>query len=134
MGGKRRAQMGDLKEGRSVILDGEPCEVTQYQTSSPGKHGSTKVRISAVGIFDGKKRSISKPKDSNIEVPILDKKTGQIISMSGDNLQIMDMETYETFDAAMENVNEEIRDELEEEMEVNYIEALGRRRIESIDS
>lgn len=133
MGGKRRAQMGDLKEGRSIIIDDEPCEVIDYQTSSPGKHGSTKVRISAVGIFDGKKRTMTKPKDSNIEVPVLDNKTGQVISMTENSVQLMDMESYETLDVVMENVNEDIRDDIDEGIEVKYVETLGRVRVESID-
>lgn len=88
-----------LRKGRFVVIDGHPCKITNIQTSAPGKHGHAKARVDAVSIFDGSKHGFVKPSDARVEVPIVDKRKAQILSISGSTLQLMDSETYETFDA-----------------------------------
>ena len=130
MGDKTKIQVGRLKVGRYVIIDDEPCRIVNISISSPGKHGSAKARIDAVGIFDGRTRSIVKPTSTEIDVPIIDKRTAQIIAMTPDTVQIMDMETYETFDVPLESgVDDAVRDKLTEGINVEYWETLGRIRI-----
>ena len=90
-----------LKPGHYVMIEDEPCKVLSISLSKPGKHGSTKARVDAVGIFDNKKRNLLKPADSAIQVPIIEKKKAQVISVSGDFVQLMDMEEYNTFDATI---------------------------------
>jgi len=107
----------DAKPGSYVVIDGEPCKVVSYTKSKPGKHGAAKVRIEAVGLFDGKKRVVLKPADAEIGVPIIEKKKAQVISVSGDITQLMDMETYETFEAS---VPEEFKGKLDSGREVLY--------------
>jgi len=54
--------LGSLKIGSYILLPvsdqptGDPCRITEYDTSKPGKHGAAKARIVGVGIFDGQKR------------------------------------------------------------------------------
>ncbi|AIF68770.1 translation initiation factor 5A [Palaeococcus pacificus DY20341] len=130
MGDKTKIQVSKLKPGRYVLIDDEPCRIANITVSSPGKHGSAKARITAVGIFDGKARSIVKPTSAEIDVPIIDKRTGQIISMTPDTVQIMDMETYEIFDVPRATgVDDEIKDKLTEGINVEYWETLGRIKI-----
>ena len=90
--------VGSLKKGSSVVIDGAACRVTNLAISRPGKHGHAKVRLEAVGIVDGKKRQVVMPGHDNIEIPIIDKRTAQVLSVTGDHANVMDMETYETFD------------------------------------
>lgn len=87
-----------LKKGSTIVIEGEACKVMDTQTSRPGKHGHAKVRIQAVGLLDGKKRDIVMPGHDHIDVPIIDKKNAQVLSMSGNTANVMDTETYETFD------------------------------------
>lgn len=130
MGDKTRAVVGKLKVGRYIIIDGEPCRIVNISISSPGKHGSAKARIDAVGIFDKKTRSIVKPTSAEVDVPIIDKRTGQIIAITPDTVQLMDMETYEIFDVPIESgVADEIRDKITEGINVEYWETLGRIKI-----
>ena len=86
-------ELKTVKVGKYIVLDGEASKVTSLTTSSPGKHGAAKARLEAVGIFDGQKRSLVKPVDTKVEVPILDKRIGQILAIMGDQVQIMDLET-----------------------------------------
>ncbi len=123
---KKRTELRNLKEGDYIIIDGEPNEIKKLQTSSPGKHGSAKAKISAEGIFDDKHRNISGPVDTKVEVPIVKRKDGQVLSKSGDNVQLMDMESYETFEVIVEGDRLE---EIKEGEEIKYMEALGKKKI-----
>ncbi|MBU3941615.1 MAG: translation initiation factor IF-5A [Nanoarchaeota archaeon] len=87
-----------VQEGRYIILDEIPCRVTSIQISRPGKHGHAKVRITAIGIIDGKKRETVMPGHDMLQTPVIDKKTAQVLSVHGDMANVMDAETYETFD------------------------------------
>ena len=115
-----------LKVGKYIVLGGEASKITSYTTSSPGKHGAAKARIEAVGIFDNQKRSLVKPVDNKVDIPIIDKRLGQVISIQGDNVQIMDMENYDTIDLPMP---EDLKDEITEGREVEYIVAMGNMKI-----
>jgi translation initiation factor 5A len=58
---KTVAEVRTLKINRYIIIDDEPCKIVEYSTSKPGKHGEAKARIVAIGVFDGRKRSIVHP-------------------------------------------------------------------------
>ncbi len=90
--------VGSLKKGNYVVIEGAACVVTDTQVSRPGKHGHAKVRLTAVGIVDDKKRVIVLPGHDNINAPIIEKKIAQVLSISGDMANVMDNKTYETFD------------------------------------
>jgi len=87
-----------LKTGSYLIMDGAACRVGGIQVSRPGKHGHAKMRIEGVGIIDGKKRIIVLPGHDNVNVPMIDKKNAQVLSVQGNVANVMDAETYETFD------------------------------------
>ena len=120
--------VGSLKTGGYVIVDNEPCRIVDLTKSKPGKHGAAKARVVTIGIFDGVKRSFVKPVDAKVEVPIIDKRTGQVISILPNTVQIMDLETYEIFESPMPD-DESIRSKLSEGVEVEYWRILGRTKI-----
>ena len=126
---KKLTSVGSLKKGSMVILDGAACRVTNTSTSRPGKHGHAKVRLEAVGIIDGKKREIVMPGHDNIEVPIVDKRNAQILSIHGDTANVMDLETYETFDM---KIPEDLKNEVVEGANVLYWIILGQKVIKQI--
>ena len=90
--------IGSLQKGNYVVIDGAACRVTDTQTSRPGKHGHAKVRLEAVGLIDNKKRVIVAPGHDNIETPIIEKKTAQVLSIQNDVANVMDADSFETFD------------------------------------
>ena len=120
-------ELGALRVGSYIIIDGEPCRIMNYTKSKPGKHGSAKARIVAVGVFDEAKRTLVKPVNAQVEVPILQKKGGQVIALLPAAIQIMDLETYEIFEAPIPE--EEIMSKLVSGIEVEYWRILGRTRI-----
>ncbi len=120
--------VGSLKIGGYVIIDDEPCRIVEYEKSKPGKHGSAKARIVGISVFTGQKKSLISPVDSKTEVPMIDKRTGQIISISGDTVQLMDMENYQTFETPMPS-DQDLRASLAAGNEVEYWDVLGRTMI-----
>ena len=101
------SDLGALKIGSYILLphsdqpSGEPCRIVEYDTSKPGKHGAAKARIVGEGIFDGQKRPLVGPVSMQVHVPLINKKVGQIISINGETIQVMDSETFETIDVLL---------------------------------
>ena len=124
-----RVSMKEIKVGRFILIDGIPCKVVDIETSSPGKHGSAKMRITAIGIFDGQKKTFLKPSDGDTEVPVIKKKRAQVVSINGPNAQIMDSETYEVYELP---IPEELKDKIAAGNEVEVMEAMGRRMLSRI--
>ena len=106
-----------LQKGSYIVIEGAACKVVDTQTSKPGKHGHSKIRVSAVGLIDEKKRVIVLPGHDNVEVPIIEKKNAQVLSISGSKANVMDNETYETFDL---DIPEELKGEIAEGANVLY--------------
>jgi translation initiation factor 5A len=119
-------QMGDLKVGKYVIADEHPCRVVSIDKSKPGKHGAAKMNVVCISLNDSSKHSLLKPSDGDVEIPIVKRRRGQIVSVSGDSAQLMDLESYETFETS---VPEDMRSELEVGKEIQYMDVMGRRLI-----
>ncbi|MCD6278291.1 MAG: translation initiation factor IF-5A [Desulfurococcales archaeon] len=122
------AELGSLRPGSFIVIDGEPCRIVEMSRAKTGKHGSAKAHVVAIGIFTGTKKTLVAPADQRVEVPIIDKRTAQVIAITGDTLQLMDLETYETFEVDLPK-DEEIRTRLSPGAEVEYWEVMGRRKI-----
>ncbi len=124
---KEQVEVRELKEGRYVIIDDEPCIIKSISHSKPGKHGSAKARVDAIGIFDNQKRSIVSPVTTKIYVPTVERKTGQVLSIGDTSVQLMDMGTYQTVDVP---VTEDQKPKLEEGKEVPYLFVMGRTKLD----
>lgn len=120
--------VGSLRVGGYMIIDNEPCHIVDITKSKPGKHGAAKARIVAIGVFDSVKRSFVKPVDSNVEVPIIDKRVGQVFAVNPSGIQIMDLETYEYFDAPYPE-DENLKAKLVSGVEIEYWRILGKVKI-----
>jgi len=126
-------ELGSLKIGSYILLPvsdqptGDACRITEYDTSKPGKHGSAKARIVGVGIFDGQKRPHVGPVSQQIHVPLIDKRAGQIISIVGSKILVMDSETFETIDVDM--IEEELEGTLQQGNDIEYWNVMGRTKI-----
>ena len=120
--------VGSIRVGGYVIIDDEPCRIASLAKSKPGKHGSAKARVVAIGVFDGAKRTFVKPVGAQIEVPLIEKKPGQIIALLPNAVQIMNLENYEVFEAAYPD-EVELKQKLVSGIEVEYWRILGRTKI-----
>jgi translation initiation factor 5A len=122
------ASMRDIKVGRFILIDGVPCKVVDIETSAPGKHGPAKMRVTAIGMFDGQKKTLLKSSDGDAQVPVIKKKKAQVVSTSGTTAQLMDSETYEVYEITTEGFSEK----LNAGQEVEVIEAMGRKALSRV--
>ena len=129
MGEVKQVSIGTLQKGSYVVMDGAACKVVDIQISRPGKHGHAKVNLTAVGMLDGKKRQLVMPGHDKIEAPIIEKKSAQVLSVSGKKANVMDMESYETFEM---EIPEDLEGEMKEGVEVLYWTLTGIRVIKQI--
>jgi translation initiation factor 5A len=127
----RPADLGSVKEGSYIILDGEPCKVVSREHFKPGKHGSAKVRLVAISIFTGSKKSYVSPAESRVDIPMIDKRSGQITSVMDSAVQVMDLATFEVFETPKPTAEEmaELNGRLEPGVEVEYWSVMGRNKI-----
>ena len=121
-----QAEVRELREGRYVNIDDEPCKILSITMSKPGKHGEAKARLDVVGMFDGQKRSIVHPVTHKVKVPIIDKRSAQIVAITGNEILLMDLETYEQF--ALPN-DPEFEGQLEPGKEILYMIAMEKKKI-----
>ncbi|MGV8168861.1 MAG: translation initiation factor IF-5A [Candidatus Nanoarchaeia archaeon] len=131
MGEVKYKSVGSLQKGNYVVIDGVASIVTDVATSRPGKHGHAKVNMSAVGMFDGKKRNVVMPGHDNIEVPVIDKRNAQVLNINGDSCNVMDSETFETFDL---KIPEELKGQIAEGVTVVYWSVLNDRVLKQLKS
>ena len=130
------SDLGSLKIGSYILLphtdqpSGEACRIIEYDTSKPGKHGAAKARIVGQGIFDGKNRPHVGPVSMQIHIPMINKKVGQIISINGETVQVMDSESFETIDIAM--IDDEVKGKLENGQNVEYWVVMDNTKIMTI--
>ena len=118
-----------VQKGSFIILGGVACKVVDVEISKPGKHGHSKVRISAIGLVDEKKRIEVMPGHDNVEVPIIEKRNAQVLSVQGDTANVMDSETYETFDF---KIPEEFKGQVTEGSSVLYWVILNEKVIKQV--
>lgn len=124
-----RKVIKDLKEGDLVLIENTPCRVENISISVSGKHGAAKARLEAIGLLDGKRRSIVNPADETVEVPIIKKRKAQILAIIGDKVQIMDLETYENFEL---DLPEEKKEKIKEGEEIWYYEIMGIKTLKDL--
>jgi len=124
-------RVGDLKVGSYAIIDDEPSRIASIQKSKPGKHGSAKFRCVAISLFDGSKKSFVSPVVTNIQIPIVEKNTGQVVSVNPTMVQLMDLESYEIFDVVRPD-DEELSSKLEPGKDVEYWVIMGRYKIQRV--
>ncbi|MHA2062707.1 MAG: translation initiation factor IF-5A [Candidatus Sifarchaeia archaeon] len=132
---KKPVEVGSLKVGRYlIIIEGgkeHPCRILSLDRSKPGKHGSAKARIVAVGVFDGVKRTIVSPVSAKIQVPVIEKRNGQVISMNP--FMLMDLEDYSNFELSLPE-DKELASKLTEGATVEYWNILDQKKIMRIKS
>lgn len=91
----------ELRQGSFAIINETPCVIKSVDISKTGKHGASKCRIEAIGILDDKKRIIVMPGSERVDVPIIEKKRAQVLSVNKADAKasLMDLENFETIDA-----------------------------------
>ena len=114
----------EARVGTSILLEGEPYTIKKIDISKTGKHGHSKCRIEAVGIINNQKKVFVIPGHNRLEIPMIDKRKGQVLSKGENTVSIMDLENFETLDVPC---SEEIKSTLEVNSNVEYWDIEGKK-------
>jgi translation initiation factor 5A len=107
----------EARVGTNIILDGKPFTVKKIDVSKTGKHGHAKCRIEAANMLTGSKKVFVVPGHDRFEVPLVNKNKAQVLSLHGDNVSVMDLESFETIEVP---IPEELKSEIAENDNVEY--------------
>jgi translation initiation factor 5A len=102
----------EAKPGTNIILDGVPYTVKSMDISKTGKHGAHKCKVEAISMLGDKKKVFVIPGTDRFEVPLVEKRKAQVLSISDSKISVMDLESFETIEL-------ECPDEIKPEIEVN---------------
>ena len=100
--------INDIKNGMTVIIDGNIYLILEFMHVKPGK-GPAFVRIKLKNLRTGS--TIEKTFNTNIkfEKAIVEKKPMQYLYGSGDTYNFMNMETYEQIDLTKDQLGEDAK-------------------------
>ncbi len=119
----------DMRVGTFLMIEGSTYQVKKVDHSKTGKHGHTKVRFEAVNIITGKKKVAVVPGPDKFEVPMIEKRQAQVLSVVGDNVSIMDSESYENFELV---VPEDLKSEVKDGVSIEYWDVEGEKIIRRV--
>lgn len=114
------------KPGVTILIDEEPFSVKSNDISKSGKHGASKCRIEAIGVFTGKKKVLAVPGSERFDVPNVEKTKAQVLSVGDGTASVMDLESYETYDIPF---SEEIKEEIAPERQVEIWNIEGKKAV-----
>jgi len=114
------------KPGTTILIEGEAYSVKGNDISKTGKHGASKCRIEAIAVFSGKKKVVAIPGDTRFEVPLVEKRKAQVLSVGENSANVMDLESYETFDVPFV---EDVKGQIAPEEQVEYWDVEGKKAI-----
>ena len=116
----------EARTGTIIMVDGEPYTVRSNDISKTGKHGHAKCRMEAVGVFSGKKKVLTVPGHERFDVPHVDKKRGQVLSVAEGTASVMNLETYETLDLPYQK---DLKEQIQAEKQVEIWDIEGKKVI-----
>lgn len=95
----------DLRKGNTIILDGAPCKVMEFDRNQPGKGGAivqTRLRNLVTGnSFDHRFRS-----NENVERAVLDQQEMEYLYSDGEMHHFMNTETFEQISMSEDDLGE----------------------------
>ena len=119
----------EARPGGVILVDGEACTVRSNDISKSGKHGASKCRIEAIAIISGKKKVLACPGHERFEVPLIEKRKAQVLSVGPETASVMDLESFETLDIPFA---EEVKDDIAAEKQVEYWDIEGKKSIRRV--
>jgi translation initiation factor 5A len=119
----------EMRIGTFLLLDGVAHRVTKMDISKTGKHGHAKVRFEASNVFTGKRKVSVVPGHDKFEVPMIDKRAAQVLSISGATASVMDNESFENFDL---EIPEELQGSVVDGVSVEYWDIEGDKLLKKV--
>lgn len=96
-------EAGDFRTGLTVMVDGDPWVVLDFQHVKPGK-GAAILKTKMKNLKTGSTQERNFNASTKFEAAMIEKKNAQYSYSSGDTYYFMDMETFETYELSSEQV------------------------------
>jgi len=119
----------EMRAGTFLMIDGSAYQVKKMDISKTGKHGHAKVRFEALSVMTGKKKVAVVPGHDKFEVPMVDKRNAQVLSVSGNIASIMDSESFENIELP---ISEELEGTVASGVSVEYWDVEGEKLIKRV--
>ncbi len=117
-------KVADAKAGTCIMNRGEPARVIQKERVTVGTHMHSKTRLTVQGIFSGRSEVLTLGHHENLEdIEIINKKGQVVAKISPNQLQLMDLVSYETLSAI---VADEVFQKVQEGSVVTFIDFNGK--------
>lgn len=113
-----------LRVGSYVTIEGDHYVIKSMDVSKTGKHGHAKCRFEANSLTGGKKKVMVVPGHERFEVPLIDKRKAQVLSLMGEKVNLMDSENFENLELA---VPEDLKGQIQEGGVVEYWDIEGEK-------
>jgi len=113
----------DIKKGAYIRYNNEVLKVVRKEVVACGTHSHSKTKIFVQGLHGGGEKSFNLSHSENVEELPIWRKEAQVISKMPDKVQIMDVQSYETFDA---EIGKELLETLNEGDSVTFINLEGK--------
>ena len=116
----------DLDKGNYFIYNEEPVRVVRKEVVSVGTHSHTKIKFYIQGLREKGERSVTFQHSDRVEKIEIIRKQGQVISKTGNKVQLMDAISYETLDSTLPP---ELVQDVNEGDDVTFIQLNGKVEI-----
>ena len=113
----------DLVGGSWFMHEKEPWQVKRVETVVCGTHSHSKTKLHVKNLFGGGEKVLVFGHQDPVELVDIFKKGASVISKLKEKVQIMDGQSYETFDAEL---SKELFEELNEGDNVTFVDFNGR--------
>ncbi|MBR2600239.1 MAG: elongation factor P [Erysipelotrichaceae bacterium] len=96
-------EAGDFRTGLTLIVDGDPWVVLDFQHVKPGKGAAIlKTKMKNLKIGSTQERNFNA--NTKFEQAVVERKTAQYSYESDNTYYFMDMETYETYELSADQI------------------------------
>jgi len=113
----------DIKKGAYIRYNNEILKVIRKEVVACGTHSHSKTKVFAQGLFTKGEKSFNLSHSDSVEELDIMRKEGQVISKGQGKLQVMDIQSFETFDA---EADKELMEQINEGDAVTFINIEGR--------
>lgn len=113
----------ELTNGSWFIHEKEPWQVKRVEVVVYGTHSHSKTKLYAKNLYGGGEKVLVFGHHDPVETVGIVRKSASVIAKLKDKIQIMDSQSYETFDA---ETQKELFEQLNEGDNVTFVEFNGR--------
>jgi len=120
--------INELNRGECLVYKGTPYRIEEIKSVIVASHSHAKTKVTLVNVFDKSDRqTLTLPHSEKVENVEIIRRHGQFVArLEKGRGQVMDLHSYEIFEA---EISEEIEKELNEGDEVTFVEFKGKAMI-----